>query len=188
VSHLVVGVDGSPQARRALLWAIDEARLRAVELWVVFAYPPGDDPSPYLRSYAFAADVVETGMSPDDSRWREQRATEARQQAERLLEVELEAALGGREDLTVAVHAVADDRPARALLAFGTHAVGLVVGSRGRGGFAGLLLGSVSQQLAQHAPCPVTIVPPTRDAGGDAGGGSSSSAVTPGAADRPTRR
>jgi nucleotide-binding universal stress UspA family protein len=52
-----------------------------------------------------------------------------------------------------------DDRPARALIAAAADADLLVVGSRGHGGFAGLLLGSVSQQCAQHAPCPVVIVP-----------------------------
>jgi nucleotide-binding universal stress UspA family protein len=49
--------------------------------------------------------------------------------------------------------------PARALLDMATDADLVVVGSRGLGGFAGLLLGSVSQQVAHHASCPVVIVP-----------------------------
>jgi nucleotide-binding universal stress UspA family protein len=53
---------------------------------------------------------------------------------------------------------VAEGAPAANLIRQAQGAALLVVGSRGRGGFAGLLLGSVSQQCAQHAPCPVVIV------------------------------
>ena len=60
----------------------------------------------------------------------------------------------------IAVHGSA----ASALLKTAKGADLIVVGSRGRGGFAGLLLGSVSQQVVQHAPCPVVVVPPPRDA------------------------
>jgi len=52
-----------------------------------------------------------------------------------------------------------NDLPARALLTAADGASMLVVGSRGLGGFKGLLLGSVSQQVAHHALCPVLIVP-----------------------------
>ena len=52
-----------------------------------------------------------------------------------------------------------EDAPARGLLALAKGAGLLVVGTRGRGGFTGLLLGSVSQQCVQHAPCAVAVVP-----------------------------
>jgi nucleotide-binding universal stress UspA family protein len=61
--------------------------------------------------------------------------------------------------------------PARALLEAAIGADLLVVGSRGRGGMKGLLLGSVSQQCIHHAPCPVVVVRPAEDAVGERIGG-----------------
>ncbi len=60
--------------------------------------------------------------------------------------------------------AVVEGTPAPTLLEAAEGADLLVVGSRGRGGFTGLLLGSVSQQCALHAPCPLVIVPPSSGA------------------------
>jgi nucleotide-binding universal stress UspA family protein len=65
------------------------------------------------------------------------------------------------DSITVTARAVAG-HPAEALLDAAEGAELVVVGSRGRGGFAGLVLGSVSQQVASHAPCPVMVVPPPR--------------------------
>jgi nucleotide-binding universal stress UspA family protein len=71
------------------------------------------------------------------------------------------ASWAGREVEGIDVHPVAvnDRRPARALIERAEGADLLVVGSRGRGGFSGLVLGSVGQQCAHHTPCPLTIVP-----------------------------
>jgi nucleotide-binding universal stress UspA family protein len=66
--------------------------------------------------------------------------------------------LAGAEVERSAVHGP----PAEVLLEAARGAAELVVGTRGHGGFVGLLLGSVSQQCAHHAPCPIVIVPPAR--------------------------
>ena len=65
--------------------------------------------------------------------------------------------VGAARDVEI-TRATVEDDPAPALLAAAQGAELLIVGSRGHGGFADLLLGSVSQQCAHHAPCPVVNV------------------------------
>ena len=139
--RLVVGVDGSDNARRGLVWAIDEARLRGARLVVVSAWeiPPTVLASP-VATAAF-----------DVKSWSDL-AEETLDEA--LRSVDLSGIAGGVD------RSVTEGPAAQVLLEAAAGADLLVVGSRGRGGFVGLLLGSVSQHLAQHATCPVVIVPP----------------------------
>ncbi|MDP1804430.1 MAG: universal stress protein [Acidimicrobiales bacterium] len=132
---VVVGVDGSEQARRALTWAAEEAKLRGARLRVVHVWS-------YLAQTGEAFDPT---YGDDDAR--------------RLLQ---EAVAGLDDGVDIELTAVCD-LPARGLLDSSRDADLLVVGARGMGGFGGLLLGSVSQQVAQHAPCPVVIVPQPKD-------------------------
>ena len=137
---IVVGVDGSEPSQAALRWAATEAHRRGVGLQVVtcWTYPmlPWGPYQPPLSSQDFEA--------------------EARQVAE----TEIETVLGpDRQTLDIEV-AVLDGAASLRLLEFDRAADMIVVGSRGRGGFSGLLLGSVSQHLAEHARCPVVIVRP----------------------------
>jgi nucleotide-binding universal stress UspA family protein len=140
--RIVVGVDGSKDARNALAWALDEARMRGASVEVVHAWRL---PSLVVAGPFGAAPIVD-----EDTIDRVQRA------AEHLLEEELQAvSTEGVEVEPIAPRA----SPANALMDIARGAELLVVGSRGHGGFAGLLLGSVSQQVSHHAPCPVVIVP-----------------------------
>ena len=135
---IVVGVDGSPGALAALRFALEEARLRKASVTAVFAW-----------SIPFVADVP-SGLLPE-------LLSDFRADAERLLE---EAIAEAGDPGGVEIGRLVVDAPAgRALLEAARGADLLVVGSRGRGGFTGLLLGSVSQQCTQHATCPVVIVP-----------------------------
>ena len=164
MSTILVGVDGSRQSMRALEWAAKEARLRGSELQVVFAYEFSAAASP---AYGYSGDAAIL-----DKGWRQHQ----HEQAQARLDAESEHArlhatstLAGlidelgelRKDLTITADAVHDGSPpGHVLIERSRDAELLVVGSRGLGGFRGLLLGSVSQQCAARAHCPVLIVGP----------------------------
>jgi nucleotide-binding universal stress UspA family protein len=139
-----VGVDGSDQARRALAWALDEARLRQFAVTAVHAYTI----PPVLLS---APGPLAPPVPPDP-----ELAQRLHESAERLLERELDEA--NTEGVEVESRVVSGPA-AEALLQAGRDADLLVVGTRGLGGFKELLLGSVSSQVTNHAPCPVVVVP-----------------------------
>ncbi len=131
---VTVGVDASEGSVRALRWALREARLRGARLRAVLAWSYLDQPK----------GSFDPAYGEDDARGQ--------------LDEALALVAGGADDVEIDPVLV-NDLPARALLAAARDADLLVVGSRGLGGFKGLLLGSVSQQVVQHAPCPVVVVP-----------------------------
>lgn len=147
--RIIVGVDGSDGARVALEWAVGEARLRGARLVAVHTWqipPLGAGVHPFG-----------TGAGAFDPTLDADLLERVEAGAKQLLERELAAVdLSGIE-----VEKLVEARnPADALLDAARDADLLVVGTRGHGGFKGLLLGSVSQQASHHAPCPVVIVPP----------------------------
>jgi nucleotide-binding universal stress UspA family protein len=169
VGGIVVGVDASPHARRALAWAAAEARLRQAVLQVVHAYHAKNLAAPvYFGSqHTWDASVGAAGESPPEltaSMQRREAFEEAvRGQAEELLEALL-GELGEKvRGVEVRQTVVEDRHPAEALVQLSVDADLLVVGSRGRGGFSELLLGSVSHAAVLHAVCPVVVVPASRD-------------------------
>lgn len=141
---VVVGVDGSPLSERAIAYAFEEASLRDAPLVAVHAWLDVEYESAFNRAREF----FEGGPVEQD---------EERLLAERL---------AGWQEKYPDVHVervVAKDKPRHQLLDRSATARLVVVGSRGRGGFAGLLLGSTSQALVHHAQCPVMIVRPSGD-------------------------
>lgn len=145
VRRIVVGVDGSPAAEAALEHAIVEAEAWGAELTAVAGVPMGSGSG--LLAWLPAAQDHEQVL---------------RDVAEGL-DVVVDRALEGHPGLQVRRH-VLDGTGAALLTEFSTAVDLVVVGSRGRGGFAGLLLGSTSQAVLHHAVCPVMVVRvPARD-------------------------
>jgi nucleotide-binding universal stress UspA family protein len=166
VGRIVVGVDASPGAKTALAWAAEEAGLRQAVLQVVYAYHSQELTAPYYfpSQHALPATVVgAAGASQQEMTAALQDRAEFEEAFRGRAEQLLEALLGELEEtvsrLEVQPTVVAERHPAEALVELSADADLLVVGSRGRGGFTELLLGSVSHAAVLHAVCPVVVVP-----------------------------
>ena len=144
MTRVVVGVDGSRGAAAALRVAAEEAAQRRLPLRIVCAWE------------APAGTYVGEAFAPTADGF-----VEAERHAEEVLRTALERVAVGAAVETEAL--AIEGNPAKVLLEQARDAALLVVGSRGRGAAASLLLGSVSQKLAHHAPCPLVIVPTPDD-------------------------
>ena len=139
-ARIVVGIDGSPASKVALRWAADEAIVRGVGLEIINAWGSHHLLSPDGGHIDRAPFELEGRAILDDA------------------VASLSALTAMPPDVTAVL---AEDDAATALVRVAEDAALLVVGSRGRGGFAGLLLGSVSQRCVDHAPCPVAVITST---------------------------
>jgi len=145
MAGITVGIDGSHDAHRALEWAMSEAAVRHVPLTVVT-----------VHEVAVSGWTGQPIIFPADQADLEK----ARQAAEETV-AKAAGQLGESQPASVTVRAV-NGFPAQELIEASRDADLLVVGSRGGGGFARLMLGSISQKVVHHAHCPVVVVPGPR--------------------------
>jgi nucleotide-binding universal stress UspA family protein len=137
---VLVGDDGSPVSRAAVVWAAQDAARRGSVLHVLRSWSMTSAPRPPSWS---------PGYIPPLPEWQQAVMEELGRRCTELL-----ATTEGRPFEMHAVHAPA----AKALIEASKGADLVVVGTRGRGGFSGLVLGSVAEQVVRHAYCPVTVV------------------------------
>lgn len=159
MNRIVVGVDGSKGSRNALLWASDEADRRNARLEVVHAYARHPDDLDVEIDYTSSVLIEQGAERPhsNSATVADRRGEHAQELAERMAEL--------AQNPDVVSLAIEKQQPAEALIEQAASADMLVVGSRGRGRFASLFLGSVGQQCAQYAKCPVVIIPAVFEAG-----------------------
>lgn len=142
MERIVVGVDGSEGSVAALRWAVSEAALRGAVVEAVNAFHV-----PYVG----AASVMPLMLDPEDFRV----------SASALLDKVVDAADASTLPEPVR-RLVVEGLASTVLVDAGRGACMLVVGARGHGGLAGMLLGSVSRQVTEHASIPVVVVPKER--------------------------
>ncbi len=145
---IIVGVDGSEHSLSALDWALDEADLRRAQLTVITVSP-------------VVSGIYGPGYAPADYYPAEE---ESRAQAEKATQGLVNQAVerrGAAPVIPVTVRALSG-LAADELINASEGADLLVVGARGAGGFARLVMGSVSTQVTHHALCPVVVVPGSR--------------------------
>lgn len=138
---IVVGIDGSSQSAHALEWAIKEGAVQHAGISVIIVHAVPASPwtgNPYIL-----------GGEPGELEKLRQNAEEMVQKAASQLD---------DKPASVSVYATTG-YPAQELIDASRDADLVVVGSRGAGGFAQLMMGSVSSQVVQHAHCPVVVVP-----------------------------
>lgn len=145
MSGIIVGVDDSAHAHKALDWAMREAGMRQVALTVLSVIP------------AMASPWTGSPLSVPSADEAVRHATQAVEEAI----AKSASSIPGPQPSSVSVKVFAGF-PAQALVDAARDAELVVVGSRGAGGFAALMMGSVSSQVAHHATCPVVIVPSDR--------------------------
>jgi nucleotide-binding universal stress UspA family protein len=138
---IVVGHDGSPEAQAALDTALELAHALGATVLVVRTWSLDTAPSGVVFHDGYAASFAEIGE-----------AVHGR------LRTETASRIGSRAGLDVQLRSVLG-QPAETLIALSRDARMLVVGSRGLGGVAGMVLGSVSDRCVRHARCPILVVP-----------------------------
>ncbi len=139
---VLVGVDGSSTSEDAIGFAFEEAKLRGVPVLALYVWW-------LLPTHMFGPDLP----APDG-------LDAAREEAHRLLTGIMSGWTAKYPDVSVQLRAVQGMNPSHELVEASRESGLVVVGSRGRGGFAGLLLGSVGRDLTGHAHCPVAVVHP----------------------------
>jgi nucleotide-binding universal stress UspA family protein len=142
MTGIVVGTDGSDHAHRALTWAMKEAAIRHLQLTVLAVHE--------VAASAWTGNPIILPVDQED-------VEKIRRAAEETVAKTM-AELGQPQPSSVTVRAV-QGFPAHELIEASREADLVVLGSRGAGGFARLMIGSVSSQVVHHAYCPVVVVP-----------------------------
>jgi nucleotide-binding universal stress UspA family protein len=133
--RIVVGIDGSPHSQVALRWAVEEARLRGLGLRIIHVFP-----------------ALVTYWGTTSSEYYPKEEAEARKVFEHAL-----ASAPSMDGLDIE-QTLTPGNPAEVLIEASRQASMLVVGARGRGGFRGVVVGSVSWHAVHQAHCPVLVV------------------------------